>query len=138
MPRPAVSSEHIRRRMQGQRRLDTKPELELRRELHRMGLRYQLQRRPVGGLRRTVDIVFPRERVAVEVRGCFWHGCPEHATAPKANAMWWKEKLEANRRRDEDTDRRLGEAGWHVIVVWEHEDPLEAAAAIAREVARRR
>jgi DNA mismatch endonuclease, patch repair protein len=63
----------------------------------------------------------------VFVDGCFWHGCPEHASWPKANAEWWKAKIEANRARDRDTDRRLTEAGWMVIRVWEHEDTVTAA-----------
>jgi DNA mismatch endonuclease (patch repair protein) len=83
-------------------------------------------------LRRRADVVFPRRRVAVFVDGCFWHGCPEHATSPKHNAEWWKEKLAANVRRDRDTDRRLSEAGWLVFRIWEHEDPRTAADRIER------
>ncbi len=75
-------------------------------------------------------MVFPKAKVVVEVRGCFWHACPEHRTSPKANADWWAEKLEANRRRDEDTARRLTAAGWTLVVVWEHEDPEAAAQEI--------
>lgn len=74
--------------------------------------------------------MFSSERIAVFVDGCFWHGCPIHATQPKANASWWLDKLETNRRRDRDTDRRLAEAGWRVIRVWEHEAAAEAAARI--------
>jgi DNA mismatch endonuclease, patch repair protein len=95
-----------------------------------MGLRYRVDVRPIAELRRRADIVFPKERVAVFVDGCFWHGCPEHATTPRANRSWWVEKLAANRRRDRDTDRRLTEAGWTVSRFWEHEDPLEVATRI--------
>jgi len=70
----------------------------------------------------------------VFVDGCFWHGCPQHATWPKKNADWWREKIEGNRRRDADTDARLKEAGWLPIRVWAHEDPQVAAANIARIV----
>ena len=62
--------------------------------------------------------------------GCFWHGCPEHATWPKENADFWRNKIETNRSRDEDTDRRLKDAGWLPIRVWEHEDAQEAARTI--------
>lgn len=78
-----------------------------------------------------MDIAFTRARVAVDVRGCYWHGCPVHATAPRANADWWAEKLRANRERDLDTERRLRAAGWYVVVAWEHEDP---AAVVERVV----
>lgn len=72
-------------------------------------------------------MVFVAARVAVMVDGCFWHGCPEHATWPRANAQWWRQKIEANIARDRDTDARFREAGWNVIRVWEHEDPEVAA-----------
>lgn len=71
------------------------------------------------------------------VDGCFWHGCPEHATWPTENADWWRTKIEANQRRDDDTDRRLAEADWAVARVWEHEDPAQAVGRIAALVAAR-
>ncbi len=82
--------------------------------------------------------MFPTERVAVLVCGCYWHGCPQHGTWPKANADWWHDKIEGNRQRDADTDARLRDAGWLPIRVWEHEDPAKAAARIARTVRARR
>ncbi len=72
------------------------------------------------------------------VDGCFWHGCPEHATWPEHNAEFWREKIETNRLRDRDTDRRLDEAGWLVVRVWEHEDPIEAADRVEQVVRARR
>src|SRR4051794_13213850 len=96
-------------------RRDTRPEVEIRSALHRRGLRFRLQRPIDFDRRRRVDIVFPRERVAVFVDGCFWHGCPEHATFPQANAEFWRSKLSGNVERDRDTDRRLDEAGWTVL-----------------------
>ena len=81
-------------------------------------------------MQRRADIVFPRQRVAVFVDGCFWHGCPEHGTAPKANADWWRAKIESNIARDRDTDARLGAAGWLSLRVWEHEQPDVAAEVI--------
>lgn len=113
--------------MRAQRRRDTAPELALRSALHRRGLRFRVQRRVLPDVRRTADIVFGPARVVVEVRGCFWHGCPIHATSAKANADWWREKIDRNRARDADTDTRLRAAGWEVVVVWEHENPVDAA-----------
>ncbi len=81
-------------------------------------------------MRRRADVVFPRLRVAVYVDGCFWHSCPLHGTWPKASARWWREKLDRNRQRDEDTDRVLRAAGWTVVRVWEHEDANEAATRV--------
>lgn len=105
-------------RMRAQRRRDTAPEVALRRELHRRGARFFVDRAPLPGLRRRADLVFPRKHVAVYVDGCFWHSCPQHATFPKNNAQWWADKLAANVVRDRDTDARLEAAGWHVVRVW--------------------
>jgi len=123
--------------MQATRRRDTASEIALRSLLHSRGLRYRVDFPPLQESRRRADLVFPRARIAVFVDGCFWHGCPEHATWPKANAAWWRAKIETNQRRDEDTDRRLAEAGWHVIRIWEHESPMEAADRIVEAVAHR-
>ena len=117
--------------MRNTRQRDTPAELALRSALHRRGLRFYVDRPMLQNLRRRADVVFPRARVAVYVDGCFWHSCPIHATSPKANADWWRNKLEANRRRDHDTDIRLREAGWTVLRVWEHEDPDDAADRVA-------
>ncbi|GGO64367.1 very short patch repair endonuclease [Nonomuraea cavernae] len=124
--------------MRSNRYRDTKPELALRRAVHALGLRYRVAARPVAGLRRTADLVFPRIRVAVFLDGCFWHGCPEHHSVAKTNSAYWAEKLRRNRERDEETDRLLGEAGWSVIRIWEHVDPLEAARRVAEVVHRMR
>jgi DNA mismatch endonuclease (patch repair protein) len=124
--------------MQRQARRDTAPEMALRRALHRRGLRYRVDAAPLPGLRRTADLVFPRERVAVYVDGCFWHACPQHASVPKANRAWWTEKLAANVRRDRDTDDRLERAGWAVVRVWSHEDAGVAADRVEAVVRERR
>jgi DNA mismatch endonuclease, patch repair protein len=89
--------------MKRQRQRDTKPEIALRRELHSRGFRYRIDISPLPGLRRRADIVFTSARVAVFVHSCFWHGCSEHGTKPKANAEWWAEKLQSNVTRDADT-----------------------------------
>lgn len=121
------------RRMSQQRRSGTNPEIALRRQLWRMGLRYRIDHRILGG-RRRIDIAFTQAKVAVFVDGCFWHACPEHATSPANNAGWWAEKLAANVRRDRNTDSRLEECGWTVVRVWEHESADEAAQRIERLV----
>lgn len=130
---PAASSKASLDRMRRQRRRDTRHEGELRSALHRAGLRFFVDR-ALPGMRRRGDIVFPLRRVVVFSDGCFWHGCPEHATWPKANAAWWREKIEANVARDRDTDARLAAAGWTVIRVWEHEDPQQAATRITAHI----
>ena len=119
----------------GQR--DTAAELRVRRLLHAAGLRYRIQYPVPGRPRRTIDVAFTRLRVAVFVDGCYWHGCPLHATQSKTNAEWWRSKIDANRQRDADTNRALIERGWFVIRIWEHQSPVEAAAEIERAVARR-
>lgn len=120
-------------------RRDTAPEVALRRELYARGLRFRVDRAVLPDLRRRrMDIVFGPARVAVLVDGCFWHGCPEHATQPKANAEFWREKLRRNIERDRDTDEQLRCAGWLVIRVWEHEDATAAADRIETSVRQRR
>ncbi len=120
--------------MQSNRPRDTKPEVRLRSALHRLGLRFRVGVRPLPGLRRTADVVFTRRRIAVFVDGCFWHGCPDHYTAPVANGEYWAEKVRVNRARDRETDARLTEEGWLVIRVWEHEDADAAALRIQAAV----
>jgi len=123
--------------MQSNKSRDTKPELALRSAVHARGLRYRVSAKPLAGVRRTADLVFPRAKVAVFLDGCFWHGCPEHHTVASANAKFWADKVEANRKRDRDTDSRLTEAGWVSVRIWEHEDVAEAARRV-EEVVRAR
>lgn len=117
---------------------DTKPELELRSELFSRGLRYRVDRRILREVRRKADVVFGPARVAVYVDGCFWHGCPKHGTWPKANAKFWRDKILTNKRRDQDTDQRMRDAGWIVFWFWAHEDLITAANKVEAEVKRRR
>jgi DNA mismatch endonuclease (patch repair protein) len=116
--------------MRANRRTDTKPEMALRRALHRQGWRYRKDYRlDLDGARVRPDIVFTARRVAVFVDGCFWHVCPEHGTKPAANTWYWGPKLTRNVERDRAADAALAAAGWHVVRVWEHE-PLDAAVAV--------
>ena len=67
------------------------------------------------------DFVFRAARVAVFVDGCFWHGCPRHATKPKNNRAFWRKKLARNIERDRTVHRFLSKAGWRVVRIWEHD-----------------
>jgi DNA mismatch endonuclease (patch repair protein) len=116
---------------------DTPCEVALRGELRKRGLKFRVNRPPISSARSKADIVFVPKRLAVFVDGCFWHACPIHGTMPKANRLWWEDKLAGNRRRDLSATRRLRRAGWSVIRVWEHEDPAHAADRVVRALARR-
>lgn len=133
-----ASTPETRRRMQRVRQKNTSAEAALRRELHARGIRYRIHVPVLTKPRRVADVAFSGLRVAVFVDGCFWHGCPTHATWPKQNAEFWRAKIEANIARDRDTDERLRAAGWKVIRVWAHEQPESAAGRIAHILERRR
>lgn len=136
--RVEASAPEARRRMQGVRQKNTSAESSLRRKLHALGLRYRIQVPILAQPRRVADVVFRGLRVAVFVDGCFWHGCPQHATWPKENAEFWRAKILANRQRDRDTDKRLRAAGWRVVRVWAHEPPERAARRVAKIIAKRK
>jgi DNA mismatch endonuclease (patch repair protein) len=76
------------------------------------------RRQPVFG---KPDFVFPKNRLAVFVDGCFWHCCPKHGTIPKGNHEFWKRKLSANKRRDRIVNQTLRQSTWQVIRIWECE-----------------
>lgn len=119
--------------MQANRARDTSPELAVRRLIHAAGLRYRVDYAPLGG-RRRADVVFTRQRLAVYIDGCFWHGCPDHGTLPKANSDYWLPKLRRNVERDLETNAMLRDAGWAVLRFWEHEDATETATTIIGRV----
>lgn len=116
------------------RQRDTAAELVLRRELYKRNLRYRVNFKVLDRPRRVADVAFPGLKVAIFVDGCFWHGCPEHATWPKTNPDFWRSKIEANRARDDDTNARLIAVGWRVVRVWEHERAVDAADRIEQLV----
>lgn len=136
MSRVPPSSPETSRRMAKVRQKGTDAEIALRRELYRGGLRYRIDYEVMKKPRRVADVAFPGLKIAIFVDGCFWHGCPEHATWPKQNAEFWRQKIEANRHRDADTNSRLLDAGWTVLRFWEHESPIRAAETVAQTVAR--
>lgn len=117
------------------RQKGTAPEIAMRRQLYRIGLRYRVDYEVLKKPRRVADVAFPGLKIAVFVDGCFWHGCPEHASWPKQNAEFWRQKIEANRLRDRDTNERLRGEGWKALRFWEHESPVVAAEAVAGVVA---
>lgn len=102
---------------------DTKPEMTIRKGLWSLGYRYRVSTRLPG----RPDIVFPRERLAVFIDGCFWHRCPRHYQAPATNPQFWERKIDRNVERDRMVDLQLASLGWRVKRIWEHEvreDPL--------------
>ena len=126
-----ATSEGTRKSMLANKRRDTTTELAVRRLLHARGMRYRVDFAAVPGLRRRADVVFTRARVAIFFDGCFWHGCPLHATHPKKNSEYWGPKLAANIARDRDTNARFAVAGWNVLRFWEHEAATDVADRIA-------
>ena len=121
--------------MRANGRRDTGPELAVRAELHRRGLRYRVDFPvPLDGRSPRPDVVFTKQRVAVFIDGCFWHGCPQHSQRPKQNSCYWGPKISRNVERDLEQTARLEAAGWTVIRVWEHEDPATAAERISATV----
>jgi DNA mismatch endonuclease, patch repair protein len=127
---PKASSEGRSANMRAIRRTDTKPELALRRALHRLGYRFRKDYRLdlAAGKRVRPDIAFTARKVAVFVDGCFWHACPDHGSKPSVNQGYWVPKLLRNVERDRAADSALELAGWQVIRLWEHV-PLEAAVS---------
>ena len=120
MPRPRKTKQRKLTKSQQMARVRTSgtdAETALRRALWRRGLRYRLHTSLPG----RPDLVFVRQRVAVFVDGCFWHGCPLHYTEPVRNSGFWRKKLNNNRNRDRRADDALYAIGWQVVRLWEHE-----------------
>lgn len=110
---------------------NTSPEMIVRQLVHGMGYRYHLH---VASLPGKPDIVLPRLKKIIEVRGCFWHqhaGCID-SHIPKSRIQYWAPKLQRNELRDEENRRRLQKLGWRVFVVWECE--TKAATKLARRI----
>jgi DNA mismatch endonuclease (patch repair protein) len=109
-----------RRVMQAVRSEHTKPEMLVRRLIHRLGYRYRLHRRDLPG---KPDLVFVSRHRAIFVNGCFWHGheCARGARPPKTNTEYWRSKIQRNVERDAANQLALEASGWHVLVVWECE-----------------
>jgi DNA mismatch endonuclease (patch repair protein) len=118
--------------MSGIRGKNTRPELVVRSFLHRAGLRFRLHAKLPG----KPDLVFPKYRTALFVHGCFWHrhaGCG-YATTPASNAEFWRNKFEANVRRDAEVKKQLRTAGWNVKVIWACQLTEAQMRRLAREI----
>jgi DNA mismatch endonuclease (patch repair protein) len=99
-----------------------------------MGFRYRVHIPVPGLIKRSIDIAFPGRKLAINIDGCFWHGCQLHRTLPRTNHDWWREKIEQNRRRDRETDTHLWKLGWIVLRFWEHEKAEDAVTEIIRNL----
>ncbi len=113
-----VHSEAVRgKNMAAIKGRNTKPEMQVRKMLHKAGFRYRLH---VSRLPGKPDLVFPRYKAVIFVQGCFWH---QHQCAmlhwPKTRTDWWRQKISANRAHDEAVQDKLRELGWRVLLVWE-------------------
>jgi len=124
-----LTPEQRHRNMSAIRGRDTRPELAVRRSLHRAGLRFRLHQRGLPGC---PDLVFPSRKVAVFVHGCFWHkhSCKYGAVLPKTNAEKWEAKRAGNVVRDRRNSQELNRLGWRVFVIWECE--VKDATRLAR------
>src|SRR5262245_52031392 len=120
-------------RMARIRKVDTKPELVVRKLLHRLGFRFRLYRRELPG---NPDIAFPGRKKVILVHGCFWHrhNCPWGRKVPASNRQYWVPKLRRNRARDKRNLAKLEALGWVPLTVWECE--LSDADALAARLVR--
>ncbi|MBR4491736.1 MAG: DNA mismatch endonuclease Vsr [Bacteroidales bacterium] len=121
----SLTKEHRSWNMSRIRSANTKPEMLVRSYLHRNGFRFRLHVKNLPG---HPDIVLPRYKTVVEVRGCFWHrhpGC-KATTSPSSNTEFWEEKFKRNVERDKQHAEELKVLGWNLIVVWECETSKKA------------
>ena len=133
-PTLPVVSEATRHVMQANKSKNTKPELFVRADLRKRGLRgYRIQYKRASG---RPDVAFPGRRVAIFVHGCFWHRCPYcHPSNPKTNVEFWQAKFSRNRQRDERDTAELVGRGWTVVIVWECRLKKQRARRTMSEVA---
>jgi len=96
---------------------NTKPELVVRKYLSSKGFRYRIHDKKLPGI---PDIVIKKKSIAIQVRGCFWHGHRCHLTSyPKTNRSFWKKKISDNRKRDKKNDRKIGRLGYRLLIIRE-------------------
>ena len=114
----AESADLRRRTMQAVKSRDTKPEMIVRRLIHKEGYRYRLHRHDLPG---KPDLTFPQLKKIIFVHGCFWHGhdCKRGAREPKTNVEYWRQKINRNKERDTKEQDALQSMGWDVLVIWE-------------------
>ena len=132
-----ISTEARSRIMKAIRKKDTKPELLVRRTVHRLGYRFRLHQSSLPG---QPDLVLPSRHKVILVNGCFWHlhSCPS-GTLPRSNSSYWWPKLKGNSTRDRKNIRLLKKSGWDVMVIWECEtkDETELTKRIQKFLGRR-
>lgn len=104
--------------MQNIRSADTKIERLVRSSLYKKGYRF---RKNVKSLIGKPDIVFPKFKVVVFLDSCFWHLCPYHSNIPKTNRKYWLPKLQRNKIRAVEVNKKLRKEGWTVLRFWEHQ-----------------
>lgn len=112
---------------------DTKLEIAFRSALWKHGMRFCKHVKSLPG---KPDIVFPSLRMSIFIDSCFWHGCPIHFRIPKSNINYWEHKINRNRQRDEEINRKYKEMGWEIVRIWEHEikEDLEKAVTKIQEI----
>ena len=111
MPKPEFNVTQQRRKiMQSVKTKNTAPEMAVRRALHAMGHRYRLHKKELPG---TPDIVLPKSKKAIFVHGCFWHGHARcsRAKMPATNSEYWKNKMDANKKRHRKAQKELEKRG---------------------------
>jgi DNA mismatch endonuclease, patch repair protein len=118
-------------RIRGRGNKDT--ELALAKLLRCHGITGWRRNQPVFG---KPDFIFPKLRLAVFVDGCFWHGCPKHATKPKNNRVFWQRKFSTNKKRDQLVNRTLRQMGWRILRIWEHELRKDGSRIVIRRILR--
>lgn len=112
-----VSSEARSQMMSGIQGKDTKPEMLIRKALHRKGFRYRIH---VKSLPSKPDLVFPKYRAVIQINGCFWHGHNCHLFKwPATRPEFWRNKISGNRERDARNIVELERLGWRVLTIWE-------------------
>ncbi|WP_432543041.1 very short patch repair endonuclease [Kineococcus sp. SYSU DK002] len=112
----------------------TQPERRLRQALKEKKMRFEVESRPLAGRRIIADVLFPEQRVAVFIDGCFWHGCPEHGATPRNDVGYWGRRAESARVRDAEIVSALEAESWTAVRVWEHEHVLDAVEAIQQAI----
>lgn len=112
-----VSKEKRSELMSGIKGKNTKPELSLRKSLHKVGFRYKLHDTSLPG---RPDLAFPKYKAVIQINGCFWHRHDCHLFKwPKTNPKFWKEKINSNRIRDRVSQEKLLSMDLRVLVIWE-------------------
>lgn len=118
------------RKMRSVRQSKTNIEVAVEKGLRSRKMTFEQNKYAIKGIRTKPDIIFRNGKLAVYIDGCFWHSCPHHATEPKSNAAFWRDKLKKNVLRDRANTKALESSGWKVLRFWGHQDPVKMVDAI--------